>query len=92
MAIAINDLYVVNICRANRWHPHGLEEWTALEWAGAMTGEAGEAANAAKKLKRMENSIVSLNDESEGRHYTEIEQAKRRPRRKLRTRSSTDCC
>lgn len=29
-----------------------LDEWTLLEWAGAMCGEAGEAANVAKKLRR----------------------------------------
>ncbi len=29
-------------------------EWTPLEWCGAMCGEAGEAANKAKKLRRGE--------------------------------------
>lgn len=32
---------------------HGLNAWNALEWAGAMCGEAGEAANAAKKIRRL---------------------------------------
>lgn len=27
-------------------------DWTILEWAGAMAGEAGEAANVAKKIRR----------------------------------------
>ena len=27
-------------------------DWTPLEWAGAMAGEAGEAANVAKKIRR----------------------------------------
>lgn len=31
---------------------HQLNHWNVLEWAGAMCGEAGEAANAAKKLRR----------------------------------------
>lgn len=31
-----------------------LEGWNPLEWAGAMCGEAGEAANVAKKLRRIE--------------------------------------
>lgn len=45
-----------NSNRCRRWHtgPEGMNEWTALEWAGAMCGEAGEAANAAKKLRRLE--------------------------------------
>jgi NTP pyrophosphatase (non-canonical NTP hydrolase) len=70
----INQLFDVNVSRANRWHPGGIEEWSALEWAGAMAGESGEAANAAKKLKRLECSIASLNDE--GRHFATIAEAK----------------
>ncbi len=31
---------------------HTLEGWNPLEWAGALCGEAGEAANIAKKLRR----------------------------------------
>lgn len=46
------DLVEANLSRVVRWHPAGLTDWTPLEWAGAMCGEAGEAANAAKKLKR----------------------------------------
>ena len=29
-----------------------LDEWSILEWAGAMAGEAGEATNVAKKMRR----------------------------------------
>lgn len=42
--------------RADDWH--GDEKWTILEWAGAMTGEAGEAANAAKKIRRVQQKIA----------------------------------
>jgi NTP pyrophosphatase (non-canonical NTP hydrolase) len=56
----INELFAVNIARANHWHPQGLDEWSALEWAGAMTGEAGEAANAAKKIKRLEGGLRNI--------------------------------
>ncbi len=31
-----------------------LREWSVLEWAGAMCGEAGETANVAKKIRRLE--------------------------------------
>lgn len=31
---------------------HSVDCWNLLEWAGAMAGEAGEAANVAKKLRR----------------------------------------
>lgn len=33
---------------------HPVELWNPLEWAGAMCGESGEAANLCKKLKRGE--------------------------------------
>ena len=44
--------------RALRWHPGGLTEWSTLEWAGALCGEAGELANVAKKIKRIDDGIV----------------------------------
>ncbi len=43
--------------RAARWHPGGIESWNTLEWAGAMCGEAGEAANVAKKLARFDAGL-----------------------------------
>jgi NTP pyrophosphatase (non-canonical NTP hydrolase) len=50
-----------NAARAEEWH--GDTEWSILEWAGAMCGEAGELANTAKKIRRMEQGI---NPESRG--------------------------
>jgi NTP pyrophosphatase (non-canonical NTP hydrolase) len=52
--------------RAVRWHKGGLDEWSALEWAGAMCGEAGEVANVCKKLKRLEDGISQKRDKSTG--------------------------
>lgn len=43
--------------RSNRWHKDGELNWTILEWAGAMCGEAGEAANVAKKIVREESGM-----------------------------------
>lgn len=48
----------VNRQRANRWHGGNFKEWSGLEWAGALCGEAGEAANVAKKLKRVESNYA----------------------------------
>src|SRR4051812_10345258 len=45
-----------SVSRANRWHGD-FRNWSGLEWAGAMCGEAGEAANVAKKLRRVEQSL-----------------------------------
>lgn len=54
----VSDLQTTSDDRAKRWH--GENNWSALEWAGAMCGEAGEAANAAKKLKRLEVHMMNI--------------------------------
>jgi NTP pyrophosphatase (non-canonical NTP hydrolase) len=51
---SIADIQRINVDRANRWHAGDFHQWSVLEWAGAMCGEAGEAANVAKKLRRYE--------------------------------------
>jgi NTP pyrophosphatase (non-canonical NTP hydrolase) len=55
--ITVAGLQQTNADRAKRWHKQGIEDWSVFEWAGAMAGEAGEACNAAKKLKRVETEI-----------------------------------
>jgi NTP pyrophosphatase (non-canonical NTP hydrolase) len=61
--IGLVELQRLNVERAKRWHTHGgLGEWSPLEWAGAMAGEAGEACNAAKKLKRLESDIANIDN------------------------------
>lgn len=54
MDMVIHDIQEINKRRANRWHGGDFKNWSGLEWAGAMCGEAGEAANVAKKLRRVE--------------------------------------
>lgn len=36
---------------------HSLDGWSLLEWCGAACGEFGEAANKAKKIKRIEMEL-----------------------------------
>lgn len=74
--VTLRALQEINVVRASRWHPGGLAEWSALEWAAAMAGEAGEACNAAKKLKRAETGIKNINHEP-GRSLTDIEIARK---------------
>lgn len=54
-SVTISTLQRINIQRCERWH--GQKQWTILEWAGAMCGEAGEAANVAKKIRRAQMSL-----------------------------------
>lgn len=48
----------VNARRAEKWHgPDWLaadDQWTIADWSNAMAGEAGEAANIVKKIRRNE--------------------------------------
>lgn len=53
----ISQLQSINAIRAERWHHHGKTDWTLLEWAGAMCGESGEAANVAKKIRRLDMQL-----------------------------------
>lgn len=43
-----------NRTRCRRWHGPNSERWTGADWSNAMCGEAGEAANVVKKLRRYE--------------------------------------
>jgi NTP pyrophosphatase (non-canonical NTP hydrolase) len=51
--LSFSELAKINLQRALRWHSSGLEEWNEAEWSNAMAGEAGEACNATKKLRRI---------------------------------------
>jgi NTP pyrophosphatase (non-canonical NTP hydrolase) len=69
----IREIQTISKTRADRWHK-GKPSWSILEWAGATNGEAGEAiaavlelarhageaANAAKKIKRMEEGMQNI--------------------------------
>jgi NTP pyrophosphatase (non-canonical NTP hydrolase) len=44
-----------NRTRCQRWHPgFPADSWTGADWSNAMQGEAGEAGNVVKKLRRAE--------------------------------------
>lgn len=51
----ISEFQKINETRAELWNKGG--DWSLLEWAGAMCGESGEAANYAKKIKRLETNL-----------------------------------
>ena len=63
--LTFEELRNANIARAGRWHPGGLGDWSIADWAVALLGEAGEACNAIKKLRRVEDGIANLSATAE---------------------------
>lgn len=60
-SVGFGHVASVNLDRALRWHPDGLESWSLADWAVAMAGEAGEVCNAVKKHKRIEQALQQAN-------------------------------
>ena len=47
----------LNTLRCEIWHPgFPNEDWNLADWSNAMCGEAGEAANVVKKIRRWEST------------------------------------
>ena len=57
----------INRARASRWHPGFPDDdtWSIADWSNAMCGEAGEAANVVKKIRRHEDNLHGVGDPTE---------------------------
>lgn len=56
------ELRQANATRVLRWHPPESVPWSGADWSNAMCGEAGEAANVVKKLRRAETGTMAQGD------------------------------
>ncbi len=56
MTLTFDELRAVNLPRVRRWHT-GPDAWGCADWSNAMCGEAGEAANVIKKIRRHETGL-----------------------------------
>ncbi len=57
----------INRERRLRWHPDDAPveaQWSSGDWSNAMMGEAGEAANVVKKIRRLETGVKARNSYS----------------------------
>jgi NTP pyrophosphatase (non-canonical NTP hydrolase) len=62
--LTISALVGAHVERCKRWHgSDGLTAWTPERWLLAAAGELGEAANALKKLWRIEEGIANKSDD-----------------------------
>lgn len=63
-------------CESKNGFKHPLDAWTLSDWFMATMGELGEAANVAKKLKRIHDGVpVSLETEADLCHSLKCELA-----------------
>lgn len=60
--LSFQKLRHANVSRCDQWH--GISTWSVMEWACAMAGEAGEACNVAKKIRRIEQGIAKRKEET----------------------------
>jgi NTP pyrophosphatase (non-canonical NTP hydrolase) len=56
-------LRLVNVERCINGFGHTLDSWSPAEWTNAMCGEAGEAANVAKKMLRHRDNVAGNSGE-----------------------------
>lgn len=81
--LAFAEVARINAVRADRWHrgfPNHTDGWTGADWSNAMQGEAGEAGNVVKKLRRIDTGIA----QAEYKGQT-VEDARNALREKLAT-------
>ncbi|HEV2133767.1 MAG TPA: hypothetical protein VGR47_05845 [Terracidiphilus sp.] len=60
-ALVLSDLRAANVRRCEQVF-HKLDYWRPTDWACAMAGEAGEACNAVKKLRRLADGTNTAKD------------------------------
>lgn len=60
--LTFSEITIKNLTRCLRWHKNGITDWSPERWMTATMGELGEAANALKKLFRVEDEIVNINE------------------------------
>src|SRR6185295_9193449 len=66
----IKEFQLICEQRSKRWLQE--EEWSFLETIGAMCGESGEAANIAKKIKRLKTKLPNKEKGLDIINYNEL--------------------
>jgi len=72
--LTFSKIREMNVARCNQWQ--GISTWTVMEWGCAMAGEAGEACNVAKKIRRIEQDIAKRAEEIMGKISMDRQQSK----------------
>ena len=60
--LSLTALAQQNAARVKLWHHGETSPWSGADWSNAMQGEAGEAGNIVKKLRRHETGLATARD------------------------------
>jgi NTP pyrophosphatase (non-canonical NTP hydrolase) len=55
--LTFEELRSANVARAIKWHPAGIDSWSASDWLMAVTGELGELASLLKMRLRERDEL-----------------------------------
>lgn len=56
-ALTFDEFRAANVARCIKWHPQGIESWSASDWMTAIVGELGEAASLIKMRNRERDGL-----------------------------------
>jgi NTP pyrophosphatase (non-canonical NTP hydrolase) len=56
-ALTFDAFRAANLARCIKWHPQGIESWSASDWLTAVTGELGELASLLKMRNRERDGL-----------------------------------
>lgn len=56
-ALTFDAFRAANVARCVKWHPHGINSWSASDWLTAVTGELGELASLLKMRNRERDKL-----------------------------------
>jgi NTP pyrophosphatase (non-canonical NTP hydrolase) len=55
--LTFEEFRKANVTRCLKWHPGGIESWSASDWLTAVTGELGELASLLKMRNRERDGL-----------------------------------
>jgi NTP pyrophosphatase (non-canonical NTP hydrolase) len=64
LKLDFDTLRIANVSRCEEVF-HKLDDWSPTDWATAMAGEAGEACNQVKKLRRLDGADAAIDTPEE---------------------------
>ena len=74
--LTFDTFRAANVARCLKWHPEGIESWSASDWMTAIVGELGELAGLIKMRNRERDGLpgnkFSPTDEQIGKEAADV--------------------